>query len=261
MKNNIITQNILVCFIVVTFLLFMTIGYASFNEELNVASNVTLIDEDIEDKVILDTKNNYVSSYNEDELVITLYISDEGNPNSSLKIKNTSSSTLTYTGNKALYEGDYYPMITGILPGDYLLPQEEKLVVIKSIDNSSLKDMEIEFSFAYNAIDTIKPVIVTNTIDPNVMINDGEGSLDIDIMNLYDSSIEVEFYLNDSDVGITLDNNHIFLNKGENKKVSLKVLGNIVDENIPTTLYAKVLNKGTDEDIYVIENIMFYKGA
>lgn len=259
MKSKLINQNIAVCFMVVVLLLFMTIGYASFNEELELEANIKLVDVFTKDSISLETEYKYVNTLSNDGVIISVEIEKEKSSNTFLKVKNNSEKTLTYKGNRSLYEGSNYPMIKGILPGDFLLPNEEKVIYIKNIDNVSLGNMTIEFEFLFNAVDVLKPVIITDVEKTTIDLINNEGTLDIDIMNLYDSSIELEVYFNDSDLGVKLEKRILYLNKGENKHFSLNIYGNIIDDSISTTLYARVLSKEAVDDTYVIENIIIKK--
>ena len=238
----------------------MTIGYASFNEELNLQANIELINELNADTIVLETKYKYVNTLRKNSVIISLSIEDEKDNSTSIKVINNSDEMLTYAGNKAVYDGDIYPNVTGILPGDYLLPNEERIIYLKNLNDNPLGNILIDFEFIQNAVKVLKPIIITNVLNPIIDLNNNKGTIEIDVLNQYDSSIELEFYLNDDDLDIDLEKNIFTLDKGESKKFILNIESNIVPESdIRTILYARVLSNTSSDDIYVLENITIKK--
>ncbi len=253
MKDKLIKQNIVVYLIVVFLLFFMTIGYASYEEELVVDTTATLAKDPILD---LSLKTDYAYEiYRVDEgVIINVDIKDCGDSSLKISIVNDSDMMFTYAGNSAVSDNKMYPCIKGILPGDYVLPHSVKEITIMDLEGMSLGNITLDLQLLDNAVMVNKPYILTNISSLEIEIG---KEVEVSILNQYDTSIEVEFYLNDNDLGVSIVNDKVILDKGESKTIPLVLEGNILDST-KTMLYARVKSMTNNDDVYLIGNINVY---
>lgn len=263
MKNNINIinnklfkkQRVLVTVLLALVFVGMSVGYAAYYSELNMASTVGLAAAKKGEIGDLDiTKMGTLSDSTEGTIEQTKVKTDNGinfnvKTTASLGFKiwlkyevtvvNNSNLNYTYMGSDATisfknYQNEEvpikYPIITGLIKGDVIGPGETKKMYINFYaDDSSYENFGGSYKLSSNIIlsfdeGTIKgqrPSFLTALITNETTLNDKKsGEIKFDLTSLYDCSQILSFYVTDSDFELLVSSGETtapnrIVNKGE----------------------------------------------
>lgn len=212
----------------------MSIGYALYNEELRLEGEVAI---EVPDEVVIYSLG--VDDMNYATLGDTVYRTTDGDNYKSLdselefdfkesskdglyssyitylyEIVNLSSEDYTYS--EFVFSGDisngdtlYAPIIDGISAGDVISSRETKYVKVtyyypSDLDSDISLNVDSSFIFMEGDVEVAKGDIATSIDKTNLELNDSNmADVNIDVMNLFDSSIIYDVKLSNSDVSLT----------------------------------------------------------
>lgn len=238
MKNNINfisnklfkKQRMLVTALLALVFVGMSVGYATYYSELNMASTVALaaakkgaitdldikkasvIEGENESKILYDkAKSNVGINFN---IKISARLGFRVWQSYEVVVENNSSLTYTYMGSDATVSfKDYqnvervikYPVITGMLKGDVISPGETKSIYISFYaDDSSYEDFggsyalssNMVLSFQEGSFSVDKNKLLTSIQTSETVLNGKKNAeINFSLVSLYDSSQVISFYI------------------------------------------------------------------
>lgn len=269
-------QRFLIALVMGIAVISMSVGYALYNEELKLEGEVAievpnevmiyslgvgeLNDATIGDIVYRTTDGEDYKSLDSELEFDFKASSKEGLYSSSItyiyEIVNLGTSDYTYSeflfnGNMSNNGSLNAPIIKGISAGDVISSRETKYVYVTYYYPSDLSDdisinVESSFIFKNGDVDVPKGDIATSIDKTNLELSDSNmADVNIDVMNLFDSSIIYEIKLSNSNVSLTnssgnsKDYNYIINSGATNEHhVYLKVNDGVdVSNDVITDIY------------------------
>ena len=229
MKNKLrlfkIKEVIIVSIILVILLTSISVGYALYNEKLDLTGNLTLnkvglveitnVNVIKEDNII---NGSYIKSshFTETGINVNFNIIAHGNIANSgeleykVKIKNNSSYTYTYSGLTYANNASYVaPRLLGLLNGKILKPGEEvEATVIIFSENEMLAETQLEYNITFsfiqgeNDIDST-PLEIRNKNGTEFDYNNEPLFISLKVINLQDVSMKYYIKVDNSNFMVT----------------------------------------------------------
>lgn len=269
--------NVYITLLVSIIIIAMSVSYAEFADLISMIGSVTIeVPNEKLTKRIEFTSYEVLNSDNNEEITIdTKEISEGFNvitkiksnilANSKFQIRytlyNGTASNYTYFGSDAVLNDEkvLYPEIYGLSKGEVVKPGETRDILV-IFTNTSASNYEIEseivFTLKKGIEDIIKPIIMGNIINNNILMNDENvASISMNITNLYDCSKELEISVLDPDVVIISDKSKL-INKDATDEVNFTLK---LNRDYHEPLITSVIVTTKDKESYNIGNITLYK--